>query len=340
LYGEADVRRTLPLFRSVPYGKPTPIVGGVTATFHDAGHILGSAMIEVRALENGRATTILFSGDIGQHDKPIIRDPTYFRQADYIVMESTYGDREHETKGDIETQLADVVNAAADRGGNVVIPTFAVERAQELMYYISRLVHAGRIPPLPVFVDSPMAVDVTAIYHRHPDAFDREAFRLIASGEPPLHFPSLQMVRTAEESRAINKLREPAVIMATSGMCTSGRIKHHLRQNIERPESTILFVGYQGQGTLGRQILDRQSEVRIHGRNYRVRAEVAQIYGFSGHADRSGLLRWVRAFEKPPRQLFLTHGEEDAALSLAKTIRDELGWTVRVPEYQEAVELL
>jgi metallo-beta-lactamase family protein len=296
-------------------------------------------MIEVRVEENGRTTTILFSGDIGQHDKPIIRDPTYFRRADYVVMESTYGDREHETKGDIETQLADVINAAAGRRGNVVIPTFAVERAQELMYYISTLVHSGRIPPLPVFVDSPMAVDVTAIYQRHPDAFDREAFHLIASGKPPFVFPSLQMVRTTEESRAINKLREPAVIMATSGMCTSGRIKHHLRQNLERAESTILFVGYQGQGTLGRQILDRQPEVRIHGRSYRVRAEVAQIYGFSGHADRSGLLRWVRAFEKPPRQLFLTHGEADAAQSLAKAIRDQLGWNVRVPEYREIVEL-
>jgi metallo-beta-lactamase family protein len=339
LYDERDVRRTLPLFQSVAYGRPIQVIDGLTAVFHDAGHILGSAMIEVRAEENGRSLTVLFSGDIGQHDKPIIRDPTYFRRADYVIMESTYGDRDHEAKGDIETQLAERVNSAVDRGGNVVIPTFAVERAQELMYYISGLVHRKRIPPLPVFVDSPMAVDVTAIYRRHPDAFDQEAFHRICSGDQPFHFPSLQMVRTAEESRAINKLREPAIIMATSGMCTSGRIKHHLRQNLERPESTILFVGYQGQGTLGRQILDRQPEVRIHGRNYRVRAEVAQLYGFSGHADRHGLLRWVRAFEKPPKQLFLTHGEEDAANSLAKAIRDELGWNVRIPEYQESVEL-
>jgi metallo-beta-lactamase family protein len=339
LYEEKDVKKTLPLFHAVPYGKPTTIFGGVTAAFYDAGHILGSAMIEVRVQEGGQTRTVLFSGDIGQHDKPLIRDPSYFRQADYVVMESTYGDRDHEAKGEIETQLADVVNAAVRRGGNVVIPTFAVERAQELMYYISRLAHRDRIPDLPVFLDSPMAVDVTDIYLRHPDAFDRESFQLIASGEPPLHFPGLRLVRTSEESRAINDVRGSAIIMATSGMCTNGRIKHHLRHNLERPESTILFVGYQAHGTLGRQILDKNPRVRIHGRDYRVRAEVAQLYGFSGHADRSGLLRWVRAFERPPKQLFLTHGEESAALSLAKAIRDELSWNVSVPQYGEVITL-
>jgi metallo-beta-lactamase family protein len=183
------------------------------------------------------------------------------------------------------------------------------------------------------------SVDVTDIFLRHPDAFDRESWELIASGEPPLHFPGLRMVRSVEESRAINRHRGPAIIMATSGMCTAGRIRHHLRQNIERPESVILFVGYQGRGTLGRQILERKETVRIHNRQFRVRADVAQLYGFSGHADHRGLLEWVRAFETPPRHLFLTHGEEDAALSLAKTIRDEFGWNVSVPEYREAVEL-
>jgi metallo-beta-lactamase family protein len=296
-------------------------------------------MIEVRVTVADRTTTILFSGDIGQHDKPIIRDPTYFRAADYVIMESTYGDRDHQAKGEIETQLADIVNTTVRRGGNVVIPTFAVERAQELMYYVSRLVHGDRIPDVPVYLDSPMAVDVTDIYLRHPDAFDRESWRLVAAGEPPLHFPGLRMVRTTEQSRAINQARRPAIIMATSGMCTSGRIKHHLRHNVERPESTILFVGYQAQGTLGRQILDRQREVRIHGRSYRLRAEVAQVYGFSGHADRSGLLRWVKSFEQPPKRLFLTHGEEPAAMSLADAIRAELGWSVTVPEYQAIAAL-
>jgi metallo-beta-lactamase family protein len=339
LYTDNDVSRTLPLFQSVPYNKPTAILDGLEAVFHDAGHILGSAIIEVRIAGPAGSLSVVFSGDIGQHDKPIIRDPTFIRRADYVVMESTYGDRDHEPGGEIETQLADVINAAAARGGNVVIPTFAVERAQELMFYIGRLAHRDRIPDLPVFLDSPMAVDVTDIFLRHPDAFDREAWELIASGEPPLHFPGLRMVRTVEESRAINRHRGPAIIMATSGMCTAGRIKHHLRQNIERPESVILFVGYQGHGTLGRQILERKETVRIHNRQCRVRAEVAQLYGFSGHADRRGLLEWVRAFESPPRQLFLTHGEEDAALSLAKAIRGELGWSVSVPQYREAVEL-
>ncbi len=338
LYTEQDVGKTLPLFHAVAYRTPREIIPGLTATFHDAGHILGSAMIEVCLKEGDQTTTIVFSGDIGQHDKPIIRDPSYFRQADYIVMESTYGDRDHETRGKIETQLAEVINTTVRRGGNVVIPTFAVERAQELMYYISRLVHKDRIPDVAVFLDSPMAVDVTNIFRRHPDAFDEESWRLIASGEPPLHFPGLRMARSIAESQEINRYNKPAIIMATSGMCTNGRIKHHLRHNIERPESTILFVGYQAHGTLGRQILEKPAEVRIHGRLYRVRAEIAQLYGFSGHADRSGLLRWVRAFERPPRRLFLTHGEEQAALNLANTIREELRWSVEVPEYGHVFE--
>lgn len=339
LYTENDVNDTLPLFRAVPYSKPVPIIEGVEAVFHDAGHILGSAMIEVRIDEGGAPYTLLFSGDIGQTDKPLIRDPTLFRRADYVVMESTYGDRNHEQGGEIETQLADLINRTAARGGNVVIPTFAVERAQELMYHISRLAHHDRIPDLAVFLDSPMAVDVTDIYLRHPDAFDRETWALLASGESPLRFPGLRLVRTIEESKAINHHRQPAIIMATSGMCTSGRIKHHLRHNLEREESTVLFVGYQGQGTLGRQILERRPEVRIHNRQYRVRAEVAQLYGFSGHADRRGLLEWVKAFEAPPRRLFLTHGDESAARSLAEAIRAQLGWKVTIPAYREVAEL-
>jgi metallo-beta-lactamase family protein len=339
LYTSEDVKRTLPLFKAVSYGRPMTIFQGVTATFYDAGHILGSAMIELHVAEQGQTTRILFSGDIGQHDKPLICDPTYFREADYVIMESTYGDRDHEARGEIETQLADIINTTVRRGGNVIIPTFAVERAQELMFYISRLVHRDRIPDVAVYLDSPMAVDVTDIYLRHPDAFDRESWQLVASGEPPLHFPGLRLVRSVQESRAINDSREPAIIMATSGMCTSGRIKHHLRHNLERTNSTILFVGYQGRGTLGRQILEKNPEVRIHGREYRVRAEIAQLYGFSGHADRSGLMKWVRAFQRPPRQLFLTHGEEEAANSLAKKIREELGWNVIAPKYQDVVTL-
>jgi metallo-beta-lactamase family protein len=232
-----------------------------------------------------------------------------------------------------------VINETIRGGGNVVIPTFAVERAQELMFYISRLVHADRIPDVPVFLDSPMAIDVTDVFRRHRECFDERMWELIASGEPALKFPGLRMVRSTQESKAINERREPAIIMATSGMCTAGRIKHHLRQNITRPESTLLFVGYQVRGTLGRQILEGNPEVRIHGRQWPVRARVEQIHGFSGHADRGALLRWLSAFRKPPRRLFLTHGEEEGALHLAERVRSDMGWEVDVPEYQQQVEL-
>jgi metallo-beta-lactamase family protein len=322
-----------------PYKKRVDVTDSLAVVFHDAGHILGSAMLEVLLQDDGRERRILFSGDIGQWGRPLLRDPTLFEQADAVVMESTYGDREHEQAGDVETQLADVIGATFARGGNVIIPTFAVERSQELVYHISRLCHARRIPACRVFLDSPMAVDVTDIFHRFRDCLDEEAWQEISAGRSPFHFPGLTMAHTAEESKAINKQREPCVIMATSGMCNAGRIKHHLRQNIERREATILFVGYQAHGTLGRQILDRQPKVRIHGRQYDVRAEVAQIYGFSGHADRSGLLRWIGNLKSAPRQVFLTHGEESAAESLAAEIRRRHGWQVTVPQYRETATL-
>jgi metallo-beta-lactamase family protein len=339
LYEIEDVEATLPMLQPQPYRKSIDVAPGVTATFYDAGHILGSSSIEVVAKENGETRTILFSGDIGQWDKPIIHDPTVFERADYIVMESTYGDKDHEKAGDIETQLANVVNETAARGGKVIIPTFAVERAQELTYYISKLVHKKTIPPLPIYLDSPMAVDVTAIYTRYKNFFDDEMWELIRANQSPMEFAGLQMVRTADASKAINTVTGPAIIMASSGMCTGGRIKHHLRNNIEKVEATILFVGYQGDGTLGRQIIDGARQVRIHGQTFRVEAHVAQIYGFSGHADRTQLLKWIGSFKAPPRRVFLTHGEEGVALGFASYIEKERRWRVRVPQYNEAADL-
>jgi metallo-beta-lactamase family protein len=284
LYTLNDVDRTLPLLRAAAYDEAVALKGGLSAVFHDAGHILGSAMIELRIGANGQ-TRLLFSGDIGQPGKPIIRDPSVFAQADFVVMESTYGNRNHESHGDIETQLLDAIQGTLAQGGNVVVPIFAIERAQELIYHLSRLIHAGRLKPLPAFLDSPMAADVTEVFRRHRDCFDEDMRQAIAAGDSPLGFPGLEVVRTVEQSKAINNRPDSALIMATSGMCTAGRIKHHLAHNISRPESTILFVGYQARGTLGRQILDGNREVRIHGRNLLVRARVAQIHGFSGHAE-------------------------------------------------------
>lgn len=339
LYTERDVEHCLPQFVGHPYQTKVAVSDTISAVFHDAGHILGSAMLEVLLENDGRRRRVVFSGDVGQWKKPLLRDPSLFDQADYVVMESTYGDREHEKAGDIETQLAEAITATFARRGKVVIPTFAVERAQELMYYIGRLVHARRIPECRVFLDSPMAVDVTDIFRQYRDCLDRETWEIIASGQSPLKFPGLQMVRTAEESKKINQVHEPCIIMSTSGMCTSGRIKHHLRHNIDRQESTILFVGYQAHGTLGRQILEGRQRVRIHGRDYPVRAQVEQIYGFSGHADRHGLLRWIGHLTTPPRQVFLTHGEEDAARSLAAEIGRQFNFPVTIPQYHETADL-
>lgn len=339
LFDDADVDSTLPLVRAVGYERPLTVGPGVTVLFRDAGHVLGSAMIEVTVERDGKRTKIVFSGDIGQHGKPLIRDPSCPEEADYVVMESTYGDREHPRRGDVEGQLADVINETIGNRGNVVIPTFAVERAQELMFYIGRLVRAKRIPAVKVFLDSPMAVDVTEIYRGLSDFFDEETLEMMAENQPPLRFPGLTMSRTVSQSRAINNYREPCIIMASSGMCNAGRIKHHLRQNLGRTKSTILFVGHQGEGTLGRQILNGAESVRIHGQDHPVRARIAQLYGFSGHADRSGLLRWIDCFKPAPKRVFLTHGEESVANKLAAELRQSRGLTVDVPAYRQTVEL-
>ena len=311
----------------------------MTARFHDAGHILGSAMITLDLREKSARRSVLLSGDIGQWEKPIVHDPSVFAAADYVVMESTYADRDHEDSGPIEDLLAGILADTSLRGGNVIIPVFALERAQELLYYIGRLVRDGRVRRVPVFLDSPMAIEATEVFVRYPALLDPEAREfLLAPGSKPFDFPGLRFCRTVEESKAINVYKGPCVILAGSGMCNAGRIKHHLVRNIDRPECVVLFVGYQAAGTLGRQILDGQKQVRIHGLTLEVRARIAQIHGFSGHAGRSGLLRWLDGFGKPPRRLFLTHGEEAAALKLAEELREK-GWAVDVPKYLDSYAL-
>ncbi len=339
LYTVRDAEACFPLLQAVRYGEEVPLNGSVTARFHDAGHILGAAMIEIEVQRNGRAHRVLFSGDIGQWDKPLVRDPSVFTSADTVVMESTYGDRDHDTPEAVEDLLCDAINRTVKAGGNIVIPTFAIERAQELMYHLSRLVREDRIPYLMMFLDSPMAVDVTDVFLKHPEYLDEETRRLFKDGEPPFRFPGLRLVRSTAESKAINSIKGSTVIMAGSGMCTGGRIKHHLKHNITRPECTILFVGYQAEGTLGRLILQGEEEVRIHGQVYPVRAQVKQIQGFSAHADRSALLRWLGHLSTPPKEVVLTHGEESAVTSLAQAVRRELGWETSAPHYLETLEL-
>lgn len=339
LFDEHDAGNTLKKLVGVPYETSKEIFDDIHVTFHEAGHILGSSSLQFTVYDDdGHARDVVFSGDIGQHGKPLIRDPAVVTQAEYLVMESTYGDRNHKDAGDVETQLETIINDTFKRGGKVVIPTFAVERAQELMYHLSRLVYDNKIPKAPIYLDSPMAVDVTETFRKHKDAYDEETWELINADVPPLRFPGLSMSRTVEQSKAINSVNGPAVVMSTSGMCTAGRIKHHLKNYIRDSKNTILFVGYQGRGTLGRLILEGKEEIRIHGKEHKVRAQISQIFGFSGHADRDGLLRWADSISPAPKKTFLTHGEEESALAFADALREK-GWEVDVPEYHSFVDL-
>jgi metallo-beta-lactamase family protein len=333
LYTVKDAERALPLARGVSYNKSIPLKDRWEVRFHDAGHILGSAMIEVIVRERGRQETVLFSGDIGQWDRPLMKDPAVFDHADYIVMETTYGNREHDEPESVDRLLCKIINETVERGGNVVIPTFAIERAQELLFHLGRLSRQNRIPYLMTFLDSPMALDVTEVFVRYQDSLDKDVLKLLKEGKDPFGFPGLRLTRTTVESKSINSIRGSTIIMAGSGMCTGGRIKHHLVHNISRPESTILFVGYQAKGTLGRLILDGKKEVRIHGNNYPVRAKIEQIQGFSAHAGQGDLFMWLDAFRSPPARLFLIHGEKESSHSLSELIRKKKRWKVTTPRY-------
>jgi metallo-beta-lactamase family protein len=339
LYTMKDVDHAVRLLQGVPYGDHVRINDHVSAVFHEAGHILGSAIIEVRVKDHGEPRKFLFTGDLGQLNKPIVRDPETFTSADYVVMESTYGDRNHETAEDVEIQLERIINQTAEQGGAIVSPIFAIERAQEIIFYLNRLLHSGRIPEMPVFLDSPMAADVNEIFRDHRDCFDQDALDMLSSGRSLFKFPALHVTRSREESQEVNEYRGPCIIMATSGMCTAGRIKHHLAQRIARPETTVLFVGYQARGTLGRQILDGNPQVRIHGRSLLVRARVAQLQGISGHADRDGLTKWLGYFQTPPKRIFVAHGDEEVSINFAKHVREMLHFDAVVPEYQQIFEL-
>jgi metallo-beta-lactamase family protein len=339
LYTPQDVENCLPLFHPMPYARPALVGQGIEISFHDAGHILGSSMIKVRVASDGQARTILFSGDVGRWDKPILRDPTIFDQADFIVVESTYGDRLHEKGPDIKDRLDQIIHATLRAGGNLVIPSFSVERAQEVLYYFNELLCEDRIPHLLTFLDSPMAVKVTEIFRNHSELYDDETVKLIHQCRAPWEFPGLVMSRTTTQSKAINQISGTVAIIAGSGMCTGGRIKHHLANNISRPESTILFVGYQASGTLGRNIVNGAKKVRIHGQDRLVRAKIVRIPGFSGHADRDELMRWLSGIQSPPKQVFIVHGEEESAESFRKYLTEKTHWPAVIPHYGDQVRL-
>jgi len=344
LYTARDAQRVMPFFSEVDYRHPAKVTRHIQAEYRDAGHILGAAsvLVTVRGRRGRRGgagpVSVLFSGDIGRAARPLLHDPDPFTRADYVVVESTYGDRSHEDP-DVAGELARIVNETAERGGNLVIPSFAVGRAQELLFHLKQLTEAGRIPRLLTFVDSPMATSVTSLCRRHLDLLDPEFAREFRGRRSAFDFPGLNFVRSVEESKAINQIHGTSIIIAGSGMCTGGRIKHHLIANIRRPESTVLFVGYQAGGTLGRRIQRGDDPVRILGHNHEVAARIEVLNGLSAHGDREDMLEWLGALKQPPRRVFVVHGEAASSAAFARSIEERFGWSVSMPAFGDEVGL-
>ncbi len=338
LFTTDDAEKVFDRFEPTPYGEWVSLSPSVRFRFREAGHLLGSAMVEVSLHESETRRTLLFTGDLGQPRLPILRDPEKVDQADTLLMESTYGNSDHQHASDYAERLRDIVNETRVKGGRVLIPSFAVGRTQELLYTINDLVESGQMKPLPVFVDSPMSKEVLRVYQTHRELYDEEARVRLQRGDKPFVFSGLQFISTVDESKELNEMKEPCVIIAGSGMGTGGRIKHHLKHGIGNHLNAVVFVGFQAAGTLGRQILDGVSPVRIFGEYHEVKASVHMLDGFSAHADRKALLNWASHFAQPPTQTFLVHGEPEAANPLAETLRQR-GWQVFVPKLGEVHNL-
>lgn len=343
LYTMQDVNNTLKLIKGVKYDETVKLSDEVTVRFKDAGHLLGSASVEIWITEDGVTKTLAFSGDIGRAERPIICDPKFIEQADYVIMESTYGDRNHEagTNDEKEAQLASVLRAAIARGGNIVIPSFAIGRTQELLYYIKRFIANNTVKGLekiPVYVDSPLGIEATRVYERSADGYyDEEAMELRREGSP-FDFETVNFTRTADESKLINVTPGQKIIIASSGMCDAGRIRHHLKHNLYQKNATVIFAGYQAVGTLGRLLVDGAEKVKLFGEEIRVNAVIEHLSVFSGHAGRNELVDWVSAITPKPDRVFLVHGEEEALDMLAGAIRS-LGYNVTVPNLLDEVVL-
>ncbi|MBE5825727.1 MAG: MBL fold metallo-hydrolase [Butyrivibrio sp.] len=335
-YTMEDAENTIRCIVPCAYGTEIEVCEGVKIRFTDIGHLLGSASIEVWLTEKNVTRKLVFSGDIGNKNQPLIRNPQKTVSADYVIMESTYGDRLHsEMPPDYVNELAKILNRTFARGGNVVIPSFAVGRTQEMLYFIRKIKKEGLVPAFPnfpVFVDSPLAVEATEIFRRNQyECYDEEAIELIKKRINPLTFPGLNLTITTEESRAINEDPEPKVIISASGMCEAGRIRHHLKHNLWRPESTILFVGYQSVGTTGRAIIDGAEQLKLFGETVDVKADICKLEGLSGHADKNGLIDWIEGFTDRPKRVFIVHGEDSVCTSFAQCLSKEHGFTTYAP---------
>ena len=350
LYTAEDATKCLEVFKPVKYDEIIDIDQNIHVRFNDAGHMLGSAIIEVWVTENEKTTKAVFSGDLGNNDIPLLSEPTMIEDADYLVMESTYGDRLHVGTKDKAKVFLDIVSETLDNGGTVVIPSFAVGRTQEILYELNMIKEERSKDPkfqeeyeklmrVPVYVDSPLAISATEVFKENEDLFDDETKAIMERGDNPLEFPGLKFTRTADESKALNERDEPSIIISASGMCEVGRIKHHLKHNIWNPKSTILFVGYQAPGTLGRTIVDGAKTVKIFGEEFSVRARIEYIEGYSGHADQEWLLNFVYSFIKKPKHIFLVHGEPKGQMVLKDKIVETANIPVTIPGFGEKYTL-
>ena len=344
LYTVADAQRVPEFIDTCEYDQPVHLCDGVDAVFIDAGHLLGSASIRLTLTEGGQTKTIVFSGDIGNVDQPIIRDPQFFTGADYVVMESTYGDRNHTEVWSYTGQLAQIIDETLGKGGNVVIPSFAVGRTQELLYFIREIKDKQLVksnPDFPVYIDSPLARRATTIFTGDLDGYlDADALALVQDGTHMFNFSNLRMTETVEESKGLNEDGIPKVIISASGMCDAGRIRHHLKHNLWKPECTIVFVGYQGEGTLGRSLLEGVRSVKLFGEEIAVHAKIVNFQGLSSHADRDHLLAWIADIKAPkPQHVFIVHGDREVAPYFAESV-EKLGFTAHAPQYTEVYDLL
>ncbi len=336
LYTRADADATMPLFRPVQYRKPVQIAGGLTLEFFDAGHILGSAFL---VLDDGR-TKLAFSGDVGRSGLPIIRDPEPLPPVDHLILESTYGGRKHPAPGEAAVELEEIVKRTIGRGGRVIIPAFAVGRTQQIVLLLHQLINEKRIPSVPMFVDSPLAVDVTKAFRAHPECFDEQAAKYLRNGEDPFGFRRLSYVRDAEGSKKLNDLRGPYIVISPSGMCEAGRVLHHLRHNVGDPKNTVLITGYQAENTLGRKLVSGAKQVNIFGIPSEVRAEVASLQALSGHADGGELMEWIRPAAERLRNVYLVHGEPEESAALAENIASRYRIHARSVRPGEIYELI
>lgn len=333
LYGVPDVLRVLESMIAVPYHRRVPIAPGAWLTFLDAGHVLGSAVTLLDIEDNGRVERVVFTGDLGRYDRPILRDPEVAQGGSVLITESTYGDRLHDNRDKLDDDLARVLRRTYDRGGKVIIPSFALERAQEVLYALNNLRRQGRMPPMPVYVDSPLTVKITEIFKLHPECFDAEARAMIQGQTSPFDFEDLRYVSSPEDSKAIDARDEPAVIISASGMCEAGRVLHHLKATIESPKHTVLIVGFQAQHTLGRRLVEQRTRVKIFGVERERRAEVVVLNGFSAHADQNDLIRYAEGVRErgPLRHVVLVHGELKAQSVLRQMLFDRGFPRVDVP---------